>query len=54
LAEDIDEDSDIVMQDIMEAAGLVEGNDANGNNGTGAVDRESDIDQNENAHEEGR
>lgn len=50
--EDIEEDLDIVMQDIAEATGLVEGDDANGNSGTGVMNYGGDIGQNEDKLEE--
>ena len=50
--EDIEEDLDIVMQDIVEATGPVEGDDANGNSGTGVMDYGGDIGQNEDEPEE--
>ena len=50
--EDIEEELDIVMQDVTEAAGPIEGDDANTNNGTDVMVHEGEVDQNENEHEE--
>jgi len=50
--EDIEDEPDVVMQDITEVAGPVEGDDANINDSKDIMVCKGNIDQNENKHEE--